>query len=544
MIATSAVEAQVPPVEREALIAFYNSTDGDNWTNSDNWLGAVDTECTWHGVSCSDGHVVSLVMISNQLNGTLPTQLGNLTNLEMLWLYSNQLSGSIPSQIGNLTNLRDLRLGSNQLNGTLPPEMGNLDNLGVLSLYSNQLSGPIPAQFGNLSSLTVLSLNGNQLTGSIPAEIGNLANLELLYLNANQLSGAIPPQLGNLGNVTAMDLSFNQLRGSIPPQIGNLSSVTTLFLNSNRLSGNIPPELENLTNLTILRLYCNELSGAIPPELGGLTNLTSLSLNSNRLGEAIPPELGTLTNLTSLQLNSNQLRGDVPAELANLTALIASGLDLRYNALHSTDSTLIAFLNSKQIGGNWQMTQTIAPTNVTIDWVGDHTLWLKWDAVTYLVDPGGYEAFVAPSASTAWVSVGRTASKTEVEIPVTALDPGVSYDLTVATLTNPHVFNQDTVISDLSDPVMATTADLGCATPVIEVTWGTPTTLSVSTVFDSYLWNTGETSQAISVDPAQPRFYWVTVTSTGSCQESAIILADPAIFTDDFESGDASEWGS
>ena len=389
-----------------------------------------------------------------------------------------------------------------------------------------------------------MSLNRNQLTGSIPAEIGNLANLELLYLSNNQLSGAIPPQLGSLGNVTSLDLSFNDLWGNIPPQIGDLSIVNYLFLNSNRLSGNIPPEIGNLTNLEDLRLDSNELSGTIPSELGGLTNLTSLSLGPNRLGGAIPPELGDLANLVSLWLSSNQLRGEVPAELANLTALNTNGLDLRYNALHSDDSSLIAFLNSKQSGGDWQRTQTVAPTNVSIDWVGDHTLWLKWDAVTYDVDPGGYEAFVAPSASTAWVSAGRTASKTEVEIPVTALDPGVSYDLAVATLTNPHVFNQRLITSDLSDPAMATTADLGCATPVIEVTWGTPTTLSVSTVFDSYLWNTGETSQAISVDPAQPRFYWVTVTSTGSCQESAIILADPAIFTDGFEGGDTSSWGS
>jgi len=44
--------AQVPQIERDALVALYNSTDGANWTDNTGWLGAAGTECTWFGVRC------------------------------------------------------------------------------------------------------------------------------------------------------------------------------------------------------------------------------------------------------------------------------------------------------------------------------------------------------------------------------------------------------------------------------------------------------------------------------------------------------------
>jgi hypothetical protein len=92
--------------------------------------------------------------------------------------------------------------------------------------------------------------------------------------------------------------------------------------------------------------------------------------------------------------------------------------------------------------------------------------------------------------------------------------------------------------------VTATTATLGCAQPAIEMAWGDPAILSVPGSFDTHLWNTGETTPAIEVSPFEARFYWVTVTSPGLCQESAIILVDVGpVFGDGFESGDTSAWG-
>jgi hypothetical protein len=89
---------------------------------------------------------------------------------------------------------------------------------------------------------------------------------------------------------------------------------------------------------------------------------------------------------------------------------------------------------------------------------------------------------------------------------------------------------------------MATTANTGCAQPTIEITWGDPITLSVPGSYDSYLWNTGETTSAIDIDPLVERWYWVTVTSAGPCEETAAV-ATP-IFLDGFESGDTTAWSA
>ena len=95
----------------------------------------------------------------------------NTTELDLSNYY---LTGSIPSEIGNLTNLRSLSLGLNELTGSIPPEIGNLTNLRSLYLFVNQLTGSIPSEIGSLTNLTGLDLSYNHLTGIIPESICDL----------------------------------------------------------------------------------------------------------------------------------------------------------------------------------------------------------------------------------------------------------------------------------------------------------------------------------------------------------------------------------
>jgi len=73
----TAAHGDIPSSERNALIAFYNSTGGSGWTDHMRWLGAAGTECAptpWFGVVC-DGigsHVAGIVLPNNNLTGTLP----------------------------------------------------------------------------------------------------------------------------------------------------------------------------------------------------------------------------------------------------------------------------------------------------------------------------------------------------------------------------------------------------------------------------------------------------------------------------------------
>jgi len=345
----------VPASECQALVAFYHSTGGQNWINNDYWLFSAQVG-DWEGVTVENGHVTRLELGSNNLSGSLPPEIGNLTFLKRIYLSGNpNLGGSIPATIGQLSNLEELEIIYSSLSGTLPDSLFSLNNLKTLNLFRNQLSGTLPKDLQRLSNLIELNLTYNQFTGTIPREWGNLTNLEYLGLWGNQLSGSIPAELSNLKKLHSIWLSYNSFTGTfplwmtelpnlmvlalqgndfygnLPAELGNLSNLYWLYLGQNRFTGSIPKELGRLSNLNKLDLYDNELTGSIPPELGNLSNLQELLLGSNQLTGNIPPEIGNLVNLERLWLGGNKLAGSIPKELGNLNRL--QSLQLNYNQL-------------------------------------------------------------------------------------------------------------------------------------------------------------------------------------------------------------------
>ena len=284
-----------------ALVALYNSTDGANWTHHDNWLsGPVST---WYGVTVNNNRVTGLDLHQNNLTGTIPQEIGDLTNLTRLSLYDNQLAGSIPNEIRNLTNLNYLYLHINQLNGEIPAEIGNLTNLSSLLLQSNQLTGLIPAEIGNLTNLTQLSLWGNQLTGSIPAQIGNLSQLQYLYLSRNQFSGTIPTELFSLTHLVYLELDNNQFSGALPPEFDRLTNLVKLYLSHNQLSDTIKVNFAKLKKLKRLHLNQNQFCGPVPVSMDSLPELEILLLYGNHLIDL--PDLSQDTSLTQLYVQNN-----------------------------------------------------------------------------------------------------------------------------------------------------------------------------------------------------------------------------------------------
>ena len=312
---------QVPESDSLALVALYNSTNGDSWANNTNWLQPGQPVSTWYGVTVFDDIVTEINLPSNNLVGNIPSEIGDFTGLKILFLYNNELSGPIPSTIGNLSELTNLYLRKNHLSDTIPEEIGMLINLDFLRLCDNELTGSIPEEIRNLTKLEYLLISNNGLTGTIPEGIGNLTLLEQINFSGNNLSGPIPDSIGYLNNLKYLILYNNQIDGSIPEKIGDLENLRNLMLGDNLLSGSIPSTIGNLENLEIIELFTNELTGNIPPEIGDLSKLDWLSLFENNLEGSIPPEIGNLDNLRILYLSDNLLEDSIPSEIGNLAKL-------------------------------------------------------------------------------------------------------------------------------------------------------------------------------------------------------------------------------
>ena len=166
----------------------------------------------------------------------LPETIGQLTQLEYLYLRENQLT-KLPESIGQLTQLKNLYLSENQLT-KLPESIGQLAQLKSLDLRSNRLI-ELPESVSQLKRLSKLILTANLLT-NFPEPICQLTQLEDLFLSHNQLTN-LPESIGQLEHLTFLALNGNQLV-SLPLSIKRLVNLKQLFLQNNPKLG-IPTEL-------------------------------------------------------------------------------------------------------------------------------------------------------------------------------------------------------------------------------------------------------------------------------------------------------------
>jgi hypothetical protein len=353
-INSKSIFAQVTEGDSLALVELYDSTDGDNWDDNTNWnSGPVGT---WYGVTVGSTRVIQLALADNNLVGSIPSSIGNLSSLEYLYLDNNQITGSIPPEIGNLSSLVSLHLDNNQITGSIPPEIGNLSSLIILYLYNNQITGSIPPEIGNLSSLVVLYLNNNQISGSIPPEIGNLSSLGYLYLNNNQISGSIPPEIGNLSSLEYLYLYDNELTGL--PDLLSLTSLEYLRIQNNKFTFE---DIEPNINVPATQfLYSpqdsvGESKDTIITRGSNFTMSVSVGGENNRYqwkknGSVISGATDTSYTISSAEI------GDAGSYICEITNTVATGLTLYSRPVTVTVPYIT--ITSPNGGENWQVDST------------------------------------------------------------------------------------------------------------------------------------------------------------------------------------------
>ncbi|HEV3412202.1 MAG TPA: T9SS type A sorting domain-containing protein [Puia sp.] len=406
--------AQANTTDSLAMVDLYNSTNGPGWTKHTNWLTSAPMY-TWYGIFTGDSvHVELLSLANNNLVGTLPSSLGNLTSQGMyIDLSNNRLSGALPASLTNLPGEYTVSLffSHNQLSGTIPNFQQTFlfldltyNDFTFATLEPYKTSSVWHQNNGLLDSVEAdlpLILNGNTLSIAAGGTLSN--NTYTWYKNGTVVAtntgdstytmtgsgtygvsvtnSTVPTltlysiQNANTTDSLALIDLYNSTAGanwvknqnwatSAPMASWNgvearFGRVQTLYLPYNNLAGPLPASITNLTAATNIELSYNQLSGPIPSTINNLQSLAWLDLNFNQLSGTIPATLGNLTNLRGLILANNQLSGTIPPSLGSMTSL--STLTVYSNKLTGTIPVELGnLLNAYDITLSYnQLTDTI-----------------------------------------------------------------------------------------------------------------------------------------------------------------------------------------
>ncbi|APY09144.1 hypothetical protein BWZ20_12895 [Winogradskyella sp. J14-2] len=355
------------------LIDLYAATDGDSWTNNTNWLNQNIPLSSWFGITTSNNNVTNVNLAYNNLQGSLPNTLTELSSAVSLVFNNNNLSGIIPN-FSSIATLEFLRLINNDYS-FLDFEPNYSNNSTITNfLYSPQ--SPIDEEIvldaiiGDDYTFNMSSIEGTNVqyqwhtlstfdqsvtavTDQTTSQL-SLDNIQESQLDAYtciatsplvpgleirrnliELKGAVSQTERNaliaLYNATNGPNWTNAENWNTAAPVSTWQGVTTtgnkvtrLALQSFNPNGNLPEDIGSLTNLEALYIGLGDtnLTGTIPTTIGNLTNLKTFWIQGTGLSGEIPNSFGNLVNLREIRFLANNFTGQLPASLSNLTELV------------------------------------------------------------------------------------------------------------------------------------------------------------------------------------------------------------------------------
>jgi len=321
--------------DREAdsliLVQLYETLDGPNWNNPENWLSTEPLD-TWKGIFLQDDRVVKVELISQGTSGTFPNEILGLDQLHTFEVRQGSVSGEIPAELTQLTKLRRFMMGGTGISGDILniwKDFEDLNSLGLarnnltgslpdipekltlLYIDRNELSGPIPASWAS-SNVSALQIQGNNLTGSFE-NFANWLSLKSIDLGGNDWDASTFPEwLDDLPNLERFSCDDCNLEGEIPATLdfSNTIPYRGMFISDNNLSGDISLLFngEDSEFQLYLRARNNNFSGEFPAHK--LSNVTRIDVRGNHFSSMtnINPDLSFNTyDVSSNDFNYSQL---------------------------------------------------------------------------------------------------------------------------------------------------------------------------------------------------------------------------------------------
>lgn len=354
VLSRDSVDVEIPMNDAfRDYIALYNiwkKMDGKNWY----WVGnGVNTGANLL-FNYSDGTPRPLDLWGNQPGVTLNAQ-GRIVTLN---LGAFNPKGMVPDEIGQLTELQQLYLGNQSDQGSIDPNEGMvgidkyalmLEGTDILSKrmhiakeaaalrhprkqssldainktvkpftfakysqmdsnYSNRITG-VSEEIGKCKNLSYLSVC-NGLVEDLPASLSQIEELtDLVLINAH--FSRIPECVFEMNKLIAF--SFSEMKkmdkSMIKEDLRRLfdspskETIQLLYLTQNNIS-ELPENMSNLVSLGMLELSGNKLTTV--PSLGKEVSLVQCYVNENRI-TSIPEDWFVTDDLEKLDLSVNNL---------------------------------------------------------------------------------------------------------------------------------------------------------------------------------------------------------------------------------------------
>lgn len=301
-------------LEREALIAFYNATGGDNWTRNDNWCSDKPVG-EWYGIG-----------MQQYIYGVAVTSRVRHISLE-----ENNLTGSINGELDILTDLEWIDVRSNNLTGI---QMSKNEKLRHISCYGNQLK---TIDITGLVGLEELSCFDNELK---TIDVSTNVNLLDLKCGNNQIQSL---NLGNISKLWQLSCANNPIKEINTDNLINLTSLSCSECLLTTLSVKASPKLESLS------CYGNSITNL---DVSNNSKLVQIICANNPIENI---DLSNCPLLETLWLNECQLSNLDVSKLANLQVLLCSG-----NNLESIDVS-----NNPELNTLWCSTNNLSELNIS-----------------------------------------------------------------------------------------------------------------------------------------------------------------------------------
>ncbi|KAK2404786.1 Leucine-rich repeat (LRR) family protein [Trifolium repens] len=138
-----------------ALQAWKHTFTSDPKNFTSNWYGP--NVCNYTGIYCApspdDPYIYTVAGIDinhAKIAGSLPEELGLLTDLALFHINSNSFYGSIPNSFSYLHRLHELDISNNKFSGSFPEPVLCISSLKFLDIRFNNFQGNVPEKLFDL----------------------------------------------------------------------------------------------------------------------------------------------------------------------------------------------------------------------------------------------------------------------------------------------------------------------------------------------------------------------------------------------------------